>query len=150
MLTFTRFLYCYDEVCINLLISILEKKDFNKSTFWAAEMFCSGFEKETWALIWKIYYEFYALTNPKLYQKIAEYQKKSIKQKKMISKFKKIMLIIQLFYNNTPCCAMFIVNNMYKKPLTNKPFEELSNKIQKQYEDIKNIKTFIKNLYISV
>ena len=148
MLIFTRLLYCYDEVCINLLISILEKKDFNKSMFWAAEIFCSGFEKETWNIIWKIYYEFYALTNPYIEKKIIEYQKKAFSQKKTISKFKKVMLAVQLFYNNKPSCAIFIINNMYKKPLINKSFDELSKKIKKQYNKTENIKLFIKYLFI--
>lgn len=61
MMRFTRFLYCYDEVKINILISLLEKREFKEVIFWAAEIYCSGLEKELWNYIWKIYYDFYAL-----------------------------------------------------------------------------------------
>lgn len=158
MLKFTRLLYCYDEVCINLLISILENADFNKSIFWAAELFCSGLEKEIWQLIWKIYYEFYALTNPTLQRKIIGRHKKfektnketkETKEETNIYKFQQIMAVLKIFYSNTPTAAIFIINNMYKKPITNKTFEELSKKI-KEADISANIKLFIKNFYISV
>lgn len=57
---FTRLLYCYDEVKINLLISII-KKDFKQSIFWASEIYESGFKDELIELLWKIYYDFFAL-----------------------------------------------------------------------------------------
>lgn len=164
MLKFTRLLYCYDEVCINLLISIFEQDDFKKSIFWAAELFCSGFEKEIWQILWKIYYEFYALTNPTLQRKIIGRYKKfektneketndetnqETKEKTDIYKFEQIMAVLQIFYSNIPTAAIFIINNMYKKPIANKTFEELSKKI-KEADISANIKLFIKNFYISV
>jgi len=59
---FTRYLYIKDEVKMALLISILNKSD--DAIFWAYELLYSGFKNELFALIWKIYYDFFATLNP--------------------------------------------------------------------------------------
>ena len=61
---FTRYLYIKDEVKQALFISLLEKSD--DCLFWAYELYYSGFEIELFELIWKIYYECFAVLNPKL------------------------------------------------------------------------------------
>ena len=59
---FTRYLYIKDEVKMALLIAILNKSD--DAIFWAYELLYSGFKNEFFALIWKIYYDFFASLNP--------------------------------------------------------------------------------------
>ena len=59
---FTRYLYIKDEVKIALLLSILNKSD--DAIFWAYELLYSGFKYELFNLIWKIYYDFFAILNP--------------------------------------------------------------------------------------
>jgi len=61
-IVFTRYLYIKDEVKIALLISILSKS--NDAIFWGYELLYSGFKYELFALIWKIYYDFFATLNP--------------------------------------------------------------------------------------
>jgi hypothetical protein len=61
-ITFTRYLYIKDEVKVALLISILHKSD--DALFWAYELYYSGFVKELFTLLWSIYYNFFASTNP--------------------------------------------------------------------------------------
>lgn len=61
-LVFTRYLYIKEEVCIALLVSILNKSD--DAIFWAYEFYYSGFKHEFFNLIWKIYYDFFATLNP--------------------------------------------------------------------------------------
>lgn len=61
-LVFTQYLYIKEEVYIALLVSILNKKD--DAIFWAYELYYSGFQAELLQLIWKIYYDFFATTNP--------------------------------------------------------------------------------------
>lgn len=61
-LVFTRYLYIKDEVKLALLTSILNKSD--DAIFWAYELLYSGFKYELFALIWKIYYDFFATLNP--------------------------------------------------------------------------------------
>ena len=61
-IVFTRYLYIKDEVKLALLISLLNKSD--KALFWAYELFWSGFQIELFALLLKIYYDFFATLNP--------------------------------------------------------------------------------------
>jgi hypothetical protein len=61
-LVFTQYLYIKEEVCIALLVSILNKSD--DAIFWAYEFYYSGFKHEFFNLIWKIYYDFFATLNP--------------------------------------------------------------------------------------
>ena len=67
---FTRYLYIKDEVKYSILISILKKND--EALFWAYEFYYSGFKEETWNLLWKMYYDFYATLNPKFKKYIKE------------------------------------------------------------------------------
>ena len=63
MFTLTRFLYIKDEVQLALVLSILEKKD--ESIFWAYEIYYSSNKSnEIFDLLWKIYYDFFAILNP--------------------------------------------------------------------------------------
>jgi len=59
---FTRYLYLKDEVEIAMLVSLLNKNE--DALFWAFELYYSGFQDDLFALIWQIYYEFYATLNP--------------------------------------------------------------------------------------
>ena len=61
-LQLTRYLYGKDEVELSLVTCLLKKSD--KAVFWANELFCSGFKEELCLLLWKVYYDFYATTNP--------------------------------------------------------------------------------------
>ena len=61
-LQFTRYLYGKDEVEISLMTNLLNRT--NDAIFWADELFHSGFVKELTILLWKIYYDFYAVINP--------------------------------------------------------------------------------------
>jgi hypothetical protein len=61
-LIFTRYLYEKEEVEVALILSILQKKD-EETLFWAYELYYSGFEFQLINLLWKIYFDFYALLN---------------------------------------------------------------------------------------
>ena len=62
-LIFTRYLYEKQEVEVALILSILQKKE-EEALFWAYELYYSGFEFLLINLLWKIYFDFYALLNP--------------------------------------------------------------------------------------
>ena len=81
-LIFTRYLYNKDEVELTLLESILKKKDFNEVYFWLNELYESQEKINTWQFIYKIYFDFYFLTNQKFYNKINSYYKKYQKKDK--------------------------------------------------------------------
>jgi hypothetical protein len=59
----TRYLYIYDEVVTSFIISLLNKQSIDECYFWISELFLSGFETESWDLIWFIYYDFYYINN---------------------------------------------------------------------------------------
>jgi len=60
---FTRYLYEKDEVQIALLFSMLNKNT-EESLYWAYELYYSGYKTELSNLLWKMYYDFYAILNP--------------------------------------------------------------------------------------
>ena len=62
----TRFLYMADEVIITFLETLLKREDLGACYFWISEYYFSGFELKTWDLLWKIFYDFYAIKYPKL------------------------------------------------------------------------------------
>ena len=62
-LIFTRYLYIKEEVKCALILALLGKHE-DIALFWGYELYYSGFEKETFAFLWSIYYDFYASINP--------------------------------------------------------------------------------------
>ena len=60
----TRYLYIYDEVVFSFITSLLKKQSIDECYFWISELFLSGFEQNSWELIWFIYYDFYYINNP--------------------------------------------------------------------------------------
>ena len=56
----TRYLYHRDEVSHSLLTCLLLKPSFKEALFWASEIYYSGYHKDIWELLWKIYYDFFA------------------------------------------------------------------------------------------
>jgi len=69
----TRYLYIFDEVALAFIESILKKASLNEAYFWISELYLSGFHKQTWELIWFIYFDFYFIHNP---QFLSFFQKK--------------------------------------------------------------------------
>jgi hypothetical protein len=63
-LIFTRYLYVKDEVRIALLVSILNKSE--DAIFWAYELYYSGFQKDTIAILLDIYTKRFSKNHPRL------------------------------------------------------------------------------------
>jgi len=64
-LILTRYLYVKDEVMFSLWKALLFKKD-DEAKFWCYELYYSGFKEETFVFLLQIYYDFYAMHNPRL------------------------------------------------------------------------------------
>lgn len=58
----TRYLYLKDEVILQMITDILDKK--STAMYWGCELFNSGFRVGFFEIIWKIYYNFFASLNP--------------------------------------------------------------------------------------
>jgi hypothetical protein len=61
----TRYLYIRDEVELAFINAIVSKADFDEVIFWLSELYESGFREEVWSLIWRCFYDFYAVKNPR-------------------------------------------------------------------------------------
>ena len=62
---FTRYLYLKDDVEISLLSSLLHKqREGGKAMFWGYELYHSGFIDDVLVVLWRAYYECYAMLNP--------------------------------------------------------------------------------------
>lgn len=84
-LVLTRFLYWKDEVELSLISCLLKGEDFEEVLFWIYELYYSGFKEESFHLVWKIYYDFYAHLNPKLHSFIVRnYEKWKLSNDDMI------------------------------------------------------------------
>ena len=68
----SRLLYFNDEVIYTFLDCLLKKNSLEETYFWICEYYYSGFIDETWEYLFKIYYDFYAIYNPKLEAFIVE------------------------------------------------------------------------------
>jgi len=91
-LIFTKYLYNKDEVELTLLECILKNSDFEEVYYWTRELYDSNNPEEIWQLLYKIYYDFYFLTNQKFENKI---NKCYLKWKKKYN----IGYIIYIVYN---------------------------------------------------
>jgi hypothetical protein len=92
-IVFTRYLYIKDEVRIALLVSILNKS--NDAIFWGYELYYSGFKKELFELLWKMYYDFFATLNPAYEVYLLKKHKEYIKNDNQSSQSLIVSSIIQ-------------------------------------------------------
>ena len=71
MVKLTRYLYFLDECLYSLMFCLIraQKSSFDEVMFWAGEIYYSGNQEELWVHIWKMYYDFYAVTYPKYEKK---------------------------------------------------------------------------------
>jgi hypothetical protein len=80
---FTRYLYEKEEVKLSLLFSILKRKE--DATFWAYELYYSGFKDELNDLFWQIYYDFFATLNPAFNIYLLKQLKEPIRDDKIVA-----------------------------------------------------------------
>ena len=117
-LVLTRFLYAKDEVFLSMLTSMLTKQ-LEESMFWFAEWITSVTNSEASEQIWKIYYDFYSIKNPKIeryiHRKIVSIKNESLEKYETRKQFANIVknLII-----SESCCDVFILRQYMK----NDPF----------------------------
>ena len=109
---FTRYLYEKEEVEIALVLSLLYKKE-DEALFWGFELYYSGFDQELWYLLWNIYIEFYATSNPGfetyLIKKCKEFQKSSCEKERV----KILGLTIQNFFIRPFNMDVFLLKQIY-------------------------------------
>ena len=116
-IVFTRYLYIKDEVKIALLLSILHKSD--DALFWAYELYYSGFVKELFTLLWSIYYNFFASTNPTFEKYFMTYEEEYFNSfdDNLISNcdHKIVSVIIQNLFIRTFNTDVFMINTIHNQ-----------------------------------
>ena len=103
----TRFLYMADEVIITFMETLLKREDLGACYFWISEYYFSGFGLKTWDLLWKIFYDFYAIKYPKL-------EKYMIAQFSLWENNKRISYILDItlqLYQRKACPDVFIARH---------------------------------------
>ena len=104
-LIFTRYLYNADEVVLTLIECLLKHQNLEECYYWTYEYYKSGYQEQTWKLIYKIYYDFYMLKNPKLEGKINDkYQKW-----KETHDIKFVLWIIKNLFRLESCYTIFLL-----------------------------------------
>ena len=135
---FTRYLYNADEVLLTFLECLLIAKNLEECYFWIYEYYISGFEQESWDFIWKIYYDFYALSYPKMERKIKQYYKLWKNDKQFINIMHIVKNFFRFSFSSNSC--IFMLRIYYYKRLF-----KLLDKIEE-----KEIKYDCKNKYQSL
>ena len=69
----TRYLYARDEVELSFIAAIILRKGIDECYYWGYELHYSGFD--VFPIIWKIYYDFYFVSNPGLETLIRQKEK---------------------------------------------------------------------------
>ena len=140
-LTLTKYLYYVDEVELSLLDCMLEKRSLNEALFWISEYYNSGFITESWSLLWKIYFDFYAITNPKFFKKIHSLWKRP-------SSLKNVLYIVKNLFMSNSCWHVFLFRiKKYENPLTIYISKDQTSKAQK-FSRKENIIISIKKRHI--
>jgi len=111
-LVLTRYLYHRDEVAHSLVTCLLVKSTFKEALFWVSEMYYSGFQLETWELLWKIYYDFFAIRNPKFERKIQRAHRKW----SQTNKIERLVEVVNYLYHcSTPTFKVFHLRILEEK-----------------------------------
>ena len=108
-LKFTRYLYNEDEVKLTLLENLLNQKNLKECYFWIYEYYQSTSVEDTYNLIYKIYYDFYGLKNPKFEKKINKYYKLFTKD----NDIKYILVIIKNLFKFEKDSTIFLLRTYY-------------------------------------
>lgn len=106
MFKLTRFLYNQEEVKLSLVTSILNKKNILECYYWFSELYYS--KLDVCDIIWEIYFDYYALINPKLEQYIS----KKINDWKEKNDFEHLLYIIKNLHISKYDCRVFLLRQI--------------------------------------
>ena len=109
---FTRYLYLKDEVKLALLVSILNKSD--DAIFWGYELYYSGFKHEFFDIVWKIYYDFFAIINPDFEEYLLKKHQRFLNEKENETNKKFVSSIIQNLLIRDFSCDIFLIRQICK------------------------------------
>ena len=106
---FTRYLYSADEVILTFIECLLKQTNLEECYFWIYEYYKTGYEEESWQILYKIYYDFYILKNPKIEEKI---NNKYLKWKES-GDLKLILWVVKNLFRLNSCYNIFLLRVYY-------------------------------------
>ena len=102
----TRFLYNEEEVKLSLISSLLKKRDILECYYWFSELYFS--KLDVCDLIWEIYFDYYALINPKF----ESYIIKKINDWRETNEFSHLLYIIKNMHIFKYDCNVFLMRQI--------------------------------------
>jgi hypothetical protein len=107
---FTRYLYNKDEIQLTFMECLLKQEDIEECYYWFYEYYQSGYEEESWQLLYKIYYDFYYLKNPKMINKI----NKKHEAWKLSNDIKLVLWVVKNLFRFNKNYTIFLLRTYYK------------------------------------
>jgi hypothetical protein len=101
----TRYLYLFDEVGLSVVYSLLKSQCLEECYFWISELYLSGIQKESWDLIWFIYYDFYYINHPHF--------ESFLRKKSTIGDLRSILTVAKNLFKFTSSTEVFITRQYH-------------------------------------
>ena len=102
----SRYLYMIDEVIYSFIEALLKQKDLNECYYWISEYYYSGFKRKSCHILWKIYYDFYAIKYPKLETLINN----ELKLWNSTENIAFILNVVAYLFDCRACCDVFLAH----------------------------------------
>jgi len=96
---FSRYLYAVDEIIWTFIDCLLNKRSLDECLFWIFEYYYSGYKKKTWNLLWRTYYDFYAIKYPKC--------ERMIQKQNNLNTIKSIIYVVKNLFPLNPSPTIF-------------------------------------------
>ena len=106
---FTRYLYTADEVILTFMECLLKQEDIEECYYWFYEYYKSGYEEKSIKLLWKIYYDYYYIKNPKMEEKI---NNKYLKWKET-KDIKYMLWVVKNLFRLNKCHTILLLRTYY-------------------------------------
>tara|TARA_B110000285_G_scaffold235483_2_gene317508 strand:- start:1461 stop:2534 length:1074 start_codon:yes stop_codon:yes gene_type:complete len=108
-IVFTRYLYSVDEVTLTFMECLLKQQDIEECYYWFYEYYKSGYEEKSFELLWKIYYDYYYIKNPKMEEKITN---KYLKWK-ATKNIKCVLWVVKNLFRLNKCHTILLLRTYY-------------------------------------
>ena len=108
-IVFTRYLYSADEVVLTFMECLLKQEDIEECYYWFYEYYKSGYEEKSIKLLWKIYYDYYYIKNPKMEEKI---NNKYLKWKET-KDIKYMLWVVKNLFRLNKCHTILLLRTYY-------------------------------------
>ena len=119
---FTRYLYNVDEVILTFMECLLKQKDLEECYYWFYEYYKSGYEEDSFHLLWKLYYDYYYIKNPKMEEKITN---KYLKWKETRN-IKYVLWVVKNMFRLNKCYTILLLRTYYNNRNTDILTDDIS------------------------